>query len=252
MGYNLHATIDVRRVKFLGVFSYRSSSCRTARTPSAPKCSRRFRPSRFVQRPKARHGCKERNWRREYARVTCQWLVTTFRMKASFFFFERKGLVLVGELGRHDAERGVVAAVRRLDAPVQIDPPVDEPGHGPVRRRRPVRVLHPPVEDVVDEVEQELDGGAKRGQRAGEREEEGLQEEVEEDGEPAAEAADLGAGEAVDGPVPADLGRAEEVQELHRAGPVRPQHHVVIAEAVVELAHAGRRSSSTGHYKHWL
>ena len=152
-----------------------------------------------------------------------------------------EGLVLVGELRRHDAERGVEAAVRRLDAPVQIDSPVDEPGHGPVRRRRPVRVLHPPVEDVVDEVEQELDGGAKRGQRAGEREEEGLQEEVEEDGEPAAEAADLGAGEAVDGPVPADLGRAEEVQELHRAGPVRPQHHVVIAEAVVELAHAGRR-----------
>jgi hypothetical protein len=31
------------------------------------------------------------------------------------------------------------------------------------------------------------------------------------------------------------------VQELHGAGPVRPQHHVIIAEAVVELAHAGRR-----------
>jgi hypothetical protein len=29
------------------------------------------------------------------------------------------------------------------------------------------------------------------------------------------------------------------VQELERAGPVRAQHHVVIAEAVVELAHAG-------------
>ena len=167
-------------------------------------------------------------------------------------FFERKGLVLVGELGRHDAERGVVAAVRRLDAPVQIDPPVDEPGHGPVRRRRHVRVLHPPVEDVVDEVEQELDCGAERGQRAGEREEEDLQEDVEENGEPAGEAADLGAGEAVDGPVPADLGREEEVQELHGAGPVRPQHYVVIAEAVVQLAHAGRRSSSTVHCKHWL
>ena len=87
------------------------------------------------------------------------------------------------------------------------------------------------MEDVVDEVEHELYGGAERGQRAGEREEEDLHE-------PAREAADLGAGEAVDGPVPADLGREEEVQELHGAGPVRPQHHVVIAEAVVELAHA--------------
>jgi hypothetical protein len=29
------------------------------------------------------------------------------------------------------------------------------------------------------------------------------------------------------------------VQELERAGPVRAQHHVVIAETVVELAHAG-------------
>jgi hypothetical protein len=96
------------------------------------------------------------------------------------------------------------------------------------------------MEEVVDEVEHELDGGAERGQRAGEREEEDLQEEVEEDGEAAREAADLGAGEAVDGPVPADLGREEEMQELHGAGPVRPQQNVVIAEAVVEVAHAAQ------------
>lgn len=155
-----------------------------------------------------------------------------------------EGLALVGQLGRHDAERGVEPGVRRLDAPVQVDSPVDEPGHGPVPRRRPVGVLHPPVEHVVGEVEDELDGGAERGQRAGEREEEDLQEEVEEDGEAAREAADLGAGEAVDGPVPADLGREEEVHEFHGASPVRPQHHVLIAEAVVELAHAGRRPAA--------
>jgi len=53
-------------------------------------------------------------------------------------------LVLVRQFGRHDAERGVEPAVRRFDAPVQIDPPVDEPRHRPVRRRRPVRILHPP------------------------------------------------------------------------------------------------------------
>lgn len=53
---------------------------------------------------------------------------------------------------------------------------------------------------------------------------------------------ELGAGEAVDGLVPADLGGEEEVQELVRAGPVRAQHHVVIAEAVVELAHGGENS----------
>jgi len=103
------------------------------------------------------------------------------------------------------------------------------------------------MEDVVDEVEHELDGGAERGQRSGEREEEDLQEEVEEDGEAAREAADLGAGEAVDGPVPANLGREEEMQELHGAGPVRAQHHVVIAEAVVELAHALQCTGGCDH-----